>query len=193
MKRRRISVKSHPLIKEAREKMEKSVEAIHNELNHLRTGRPSAALLEDIKVDYYGTPTPVPQLSTISVSEGRTLVVKPWDKTLIGPIQKAIQASDLGINPSSDGTVVRLAFPSPTTEQRKQLAKKAKAIVEEGKIAVRNVRREIMKMIKEKKESGEFPEDDARNLENELQKVTDEYIKKLDGVYEEKEKEIMEF
>ncbi len=186
-------MKSHPLIKQAREKMEKSVESIRGELNHLRTGRPSAALLEDIKVDYYGTPTPVSQLSTITISEGRMLVVKPWDKNLISSIEKAIQASDLGINPSNDGTVIRLAFPSPTTEQRKQLAKKAKSIVEEGKIAVRNVRREIMKIIKEKKESGEFPEDDAKSLENELQKVTDEYVKKLDEVYADKEKEIMEF
>ncbi|WP_456399735.1 ribosome recycling factor [Mesoaciditoga sp.] len=186
-------MKSHPLVKKAREKMEKSVESIRTELNHLRTGRPSAALLEEIKVDYYGNPTPVSQLSTISVSEGRTLVVKPWDKSLIGSIEKAIQASDLGINPSNDGSVIRLAFPSPTTEQRKQLAKKAKSIVEDGKVAVRNVRREIMKEIKEKKESGEFPEDDAKSLENEVQKVTDEYVKKLDDIYEEKEKEIMEF
>ena len=186
-------MKSHPLIKQSREKMEKSVEAIRTELNHLRTGRPSAALLEGIKVDYYGTPTPVAQLSTISVSEGRMLVIKPWDKKLINSIEKTIQASDLGINPSNDGSVIRLAFPSPTTEQRKHLAKKAKSIVEEGKVAVRNVRREIMKTIKEKKESGEFPEDDAKSLENELQKVTDEYVKKLDGIYEEKEKEIMEF
>lgn len=186
-------MRTHPLISQAKEKMEKSIEAIKNELNHLRTGRPSAALLEEIKVDYYGTPTPVSQLSTVSVSESRTLVVKPWDRNMISVIEKAIQASDLGINPVNDGTVVRLVFPSPTTEQRKHLSKKAKSIVEEGKIAVRNVRREIMKVIKEKKENGEIPEDDAKSLETELQQVTNEHIEKLDEVYSEKEKEIMEF
>ncbi len=186
-------MKSHPLILQAKEKMGKSIEAIRSELNRLRTGRPSAALLEDIKLDYYGTSTPVSQLSTVSISEGRTLVVKPWDRNMIGAIERAIQASDLGINPVNDGSVIRLNFPSPTTEQRKNLAKKAKSMVEEGKIAVRNVRREIMKNIKEKKESGEIPEDDAKSLEDELQKVTNEYVKKLDEVYDEKEKEIMEF
>ncbi len=144
-------------------------------------------------MDYYGTPTPVSQLSTVSISEGRTLVIKPWDRAMMKTIEKAIQASDLGINPVNDGTVIRLAFPSPNTEQRKNLAKKAKSVIEEGKISVRNVRREIMKNIKEKKESGEIPEDDAKSLEDELQKVTNEYVKKLDDVYSEKEKEIMEF
>ncbi len=186
-------MRTHPLISQAKEKMEKSIEAIKNELNHLRTGRPSASLLEEIKADYYGTPTPISQLSTISVSESRTLVIKPWDRNMIGVIEKAIQASDLGINPVNDGTVVRLVFPSPTTEQRKHLSKRAKSMVEEGKVAVRNVRREIMKEIKEKKENGEIPEDDAKSLEDELQKVTNEYVEKLDGVYSEKEREIMEF
>ena len=186
-------MKSHPLISQAKEKMGKSIEAIRSELNHLRTGRPSAALLEDIKLDYYGTPTPISQLSTVSISEGRTLVVKPWDRNMLSTIERSIQASDLGINPVNDGSVIRLTFPSPTTEQRKNLAKKAKSTVEEGKIAVRNVRREIMKIIKEKKENGEIPEDDAKSLEDELQGVTNEYVKKLDEVYAEKEKEIMEF
>ena len=186
-------MKSHPLILQAKEKMGKSIEAIRSELNHLRTGRPSAALLEDIKLDYYGTPTPISQLSTVSISEGRTLMVKPWDRNMLSAIEKSIQASALGINPVNDGSVIRLAFPSPTTEQRKNLAKKAKSTVEEGKIAVRNVRREIMKSIKEKKENGEIPEDDAKLLEDELQGVTNEYVKKLDEVYAEKEKEIMEF
>ncbi len=186
-------MKSHPLILQAKEKMGKSIEAIRSELNHLRTGRPSAALLEDIKLDYYGTPTPVSQLSTVSISEGRTLVVKPWDHNMMSAIERAIQASDLGINPVNDGSVIRLAFPSPTTEQRKNLAKKARSTIEEGKIAVRNVRREIMKIIKEKKENGEIPEDDAKSLEDELQRVTNEYVKKLDEIYVEKEKEIMEF
>lgn len=186
-------MKTHPLISQAKEKMEKSIEAIKNELNHLRTGRPSAALLEEIKVDYYGTPTPISQLSTVSVSESRTLVVKPWDRKMISVIEKAIQASDLGINPVSDGNVVRLIFPSPTTEQRRHLGKKAKSIVEEGKVAVRNVRREIMKVIKERKENGEISEDEANSLEDKLQKVTNEYVERLDEVYSEKEKEIMEF
>ncbi len=186
-------MKTHPLIVQAMDKMEKSIVAIKNELNHLRTGRPSAALLEEIKLDYYGTQTPISQIATVSVAESRSLTIKPWDKNLLGTIEKAILASDLGITPVNDGTIVRLNFPSPTTDQRKHLAKKAKSMIEDGKVAVRNVRRDIMKIIKEEKDDGKIPEDDARTLEDELQKVTNEHVAKLDEIYSEKEKEIMEF
>ena len=183
----------HALIKEAEEKMKKTLKAIEDELKRMRTGRPSPAVLEEIKVDYYGTPTPINQLATVSVSEERTLLVKPWDKSIIKSIEKAILASDLGINPQSDGNVIRLVFPTPTTEQRQKWVKKAKEIVEEGKIAIRNIRREIRERIKKDKNDGKIPEDDAKRLEDELQKLTDEYIEKLDEVFKKKEEEIMEF
>ncbi len=183
----------HALIKEAEEKMKKTLKAIEDELKKMRTGRPSPAVLEEIKVDYYGTLTPINQLATVSVSEERTLLVKPWDKSIIKSIEKAILASDLGINPQSDGNVIRLVFPTPTTEQRQKWVKKAKEIVEEGKIAVRNIRREIREKIKKDKNDGKIPEDDAKRLEDELQKLTDEYIEKLEEVFKKKEEEIMEF
>jgi ribosome recycling factor len=135
----------------------------------------------------------VNQLATISVSEERTLVIKPWDKSVLSLIEKAINASDLGLNPINDGNVIRLVFPSPTTEQREKWVKKAKEIVEEGKIAIRNIRREILKKIKEDQKEGLIPEDDAKRLENEIQKLTDEFIEKLDEVFEIKKEEIMEF
>jgi ribosome recycling factor len=183
----------NPLINQAKEKMEKSIASIKTELTHIRTGRASPSLLDEIRMDYYGTPTPISQVASISVSEARTLTVKPWDRTLLSMIEKAILASNLGITPINDGTVIRLNFPSPTTEQRKNLVKKSKEIIENGKIAVRNIRREIMKVVKEEKESGKITEDDEKSLEEELQKITDEYVKKLDGIFAEKEKEIMEF
>ncbi len=181
------------LINQAKEKMEKSVTSIRTELTHIRTGRASPSLLEEIRMDYYGTPTPISQVASINVSEARTLVVKPWDRTLLSQIEKAILASNLGITPVNDGTVIRLNFPSPTTDQRKSLVKKSKEIIENGKVAVRNIRREIMKVVKEEKEDGKITEDDEKSLEEELQKITDEYVKKLDEIFAEKEKEIMEF
>ncbi len=182
-----------PIIKETEDRMKKTLNAIDDELKKMRTGRPSPVLLEEIKVDYYGTPTPINQLATVSVAEERTLLIKPWDKSIIKAIEKAIMASDLGLNPQSDGNIIRLVFPTPTTEQREKWVKKAKEIVEEGKIAIRNIRRDSMKKIKEKKNEGEIPEDDAKRLEEEIQKTTDKYIKELDELFKKKEKEIMEF
>ena len=160
---------------------------------HIRTGRASAALLDEVKFDYYGTLTPISQVASISVSEARTLTIKPWDRTLLPMIEKAILASNLGITPINDGTIIRLNFPSPTTEQRKNLVKKSKEIVENGKIAVRNIRRDVIKTLKEEKDDGKISEDDEKSLEESLQKLTDEYVKKLDVIFSEKEKEIMEF
>jgi|UniRef100_A0A7V3RDP8 ribosome recycling factor len=186
-------MKIHPLIAQAKEKMEKSISVVKNELGHIRTGRASASLLDDVKMDYYGTPTPISQVASITVSEARTLTVKPWDRTLLPHIEKAILASNLGLTPVNDGTIVRLNFPSPTTEQRKNLVKKVKEIVEEGKIAVRNVRRDIIKLVKEEKDASTITEDEEKILEEELQKLTDEYVRKLDLIFSEKEKETMEF
>ncbi len=192
-RRREGSKVKHPIVKETEERMKKTIHAIEDELKKMRTGRPSPAVLEDIKVDYYGTPTPINQLATISVAEERTLLIKPWDKSVIKSIEKAIMASDLGLNPMSDGNVIRLVFPTPTTEQRQKWVKKAKEIVENGKIAIRNIRRDQMKKIKEMKNDGKLPEDDAKRLEDEVQKLTDKYIEELDEIFERKEKEIMEF
>ncbi|SHH15762.1 ribosome recycling factor [Thermosipho atlanticus] len=180
-------------IKETEEKMKKSIEAISDELRKLRTGRPSPALLEEIKVDYYGVPTPINQVATVSVSEERALIIKPWERNLLGAIEKAIQASDLGLNPMNDGNVIRLIFPTPTTEQREKWVKKAKEIVEHGKIAVRNIRRDILKELKEMKKNGEISEDDEKRYEKEVQNLTDKYIEELNKLFEKKEKEIMEF
>ncbi|OOC42035.1 ribosome recycling factor [Thermosipho sp. 1074] len=182
-----------PIIKETEEKMKKSVNSIDEELKKLRTGRPSPALLEEIKVDYYGVPTPINQVATVNVTEERSLIIKPWEKNLLGAIEKAIQSSDLGLNPMNDGNVVRLVFPTPTTEQRQKWVKKAKDIVEHGKIAIRNIRRDSIKVLKEMKKDGEISEDDERRLEKEIQNLTDKYVEELDKLFEKKEKEIMEF
>ncbi|WP_126992330.1 ribosome recycling factor [Thermosipho globiformans] len=182
-----------PILKEAELRMKKSVEAIDEELKKLRTGRPSPALLEEIKVDYYGVPTPINQVATINVTEERSLIIKPWEKNLLSAIEKAIQASDLGLNPTNDGNVVRLVFPSPTTEQRQKWVKKTKDIVEHGKIAIRNIRRDVIKELKEMTKNGEISEDDEKRLEKEVQNLTDKYIEELDKLFEKKEKEIMEF
>jgi len=186
-------MKEHPLIREAGERMKKSVGKIEEELRHLRTGRASPAILENIKIDYYGTPTPINQLASITSSGERTLVIKPWDKTMLKSIEKAILASDLGLTPFNDGNVIRINFPTPTTEQREKWVKRAKEIVEEGKIAVRNIRRDVMKKIKDAQKNGDIPEDDAKRLENELQKKTDEIIEELEDLFEAKKEEIMEF
>ncbi|MBO8160363.1 MAG: ribosome recycling factor [Thermosipho sp. (in: Bacteria)] len=180
-------------IKETEAKMKKTIEAIDEELKKLRTGRPSPAVLEEIKVDYYGVPTPINQVATVSVTEDRALIIKPWERNLLGAIEKAIQASDLGLNPMNDGNVIRLIFPTPTTEQREKWVKKSKEIVEHGKIAIRNIRRDILKELKEMKKNGEISEDDEKRHEKEIQNLTDKYIEELDNLFERKEKEIMEF
>lgn len=179
-------------IKTAEEKMKKSVEKIAEELKHLRTGRANPAVLEEIKIDYYGVPTPVLQVAQVTTEE-RQLIVKPWERNLLNAIEKAILASDLGLTPANDGNVIRINFPSPTTEQRQKWVKKAKEIVEEGKIAVRNIRRDIIKEAKDKKKDGEISEDDEKKLEKEIQNLTDKHIAELDKLFEKKEKEIMEF
>ncbi len=180
-----------PYEKVAKEKMQKAVSKIDEDLKHIRTGRPSPAILDSVTIEYYGSPAPIAQTSTISV-ENRMLVIRPWEKQLLKQIEKAVLASDLGLTPINDGNAVRLNFPPPTGDQKKKLAKVAKDLVEQGKIAIRNVRRDVIKDIKEDQKNGDLPEDEAKHLEAEIQKITDEQINAMDDLFIDKEKEIME-
>jgi ribosome recycling factor len=173
--------------------MKKSVEKIAEEYSHLRTGRPSPALLETVKVDYYGVPTPVNQMATISVTEERTLLIKPWDKTALGNIEKAILKSNLDITPLNDGNVIKLNFPIPTTEQREKWVKISKEISENGKIAIRNIRRDIIKEARELERDKQITEDDLAKFQEDIQDLTDRYVEEMDTLFTRKEKEIMEF
>lgn len=176
----------------AREKMEKSVSSLKYEYNSIRAGRANAAVLDKISVDYYGCPTPINQMAAISVPEARILAIQPWDASTVSLIEKAILASDIGINPSNDGRVIRLVFPALTEERRKQLSKEVAQLAEEAKVGVRNIRRDCIDKIKAMKKNSEITEDDQKYGEEEIQKITDEFVKKLDEVAAAKTKEIME-
>lgn len=176
----------------ANEKMEKSLNALHNEFASMRAGRASVSLLDKISVDYYGVPTPIQQMAAVSVSEGRILCIQPWDVSTISAIERAIQASDLGVNPQDDGKIIRLTFPPLTEEKRRQLAKDASKFGEETKVAVRSVRRDCIDKLKKMKKDSEITEDDLRNGEEKMQKITDSFIKKVDEMVAAKEKDIME-
>jgi ribosome recycling factor len=178
-------------IQAAGEKMEKTVAIIVKDLSTLRAGRANPQILDKIAVDYYGTPTPLNQVGNISSPEPRMLVIAPWEPKMIGPIEKAIQKSDLGINPSNDGKVVRLMVPELTEERRRDLCKQVKKMVEDGKIAVRNTRRDTMEHIKKMKKNSEITEDDLKDAEEEMNKSTEAHIKDLDKIGTDKEKEIM--
>jgi ribosome recycling factor len=180
------------LLEDARERMAKSVEATGNELGSVRTGRATPALLDRIQVDYYGAATPLRQLATISAPEARLLTIQPFDASSIKAIEKAINSSDLGLNPSNDGKIVRLTIPEFNEERRRELVKVARHIVEEGRIAIRNVRRDVMHDLRELKEGGETGTDDERRAEGLLQKLTDERIGELDAMLKGKEAEILE-
>ena len=175
----------------ANEKMEKSLTALHNEFATMRAGRASASLLDKVSVDYYGVPTPVQQMAAVSVSEGRILVIQPWDVSTISTIEKAIQASDLGVNPQDDGKVIRLIFLPLTEEKRKVLAKDVSKYGEEAKVAVRSIRRDCIDKLKKMKKDSEITEDDLHNGEEKMQKITDKFIKRIDEMVEEKEQDIM--
>lgn len=175
----------------ANEKMEKSLTALHNEFATMRAGRASVSLLDKVTVDYYGSPTPVQQMAAVSVSEGRILVIQPWDVSTISSIEKAIQASDLGVNPQDDGKVIRLIFPPLTEEKRKTLAKDVSKYGEEAKVAVRSVRRDCIDKLKKLKKDSEITEDDLHNGEEKMQKITDKFIKRIDEMVAEKESDIM--
>ena len=176
----------------AKEKMTKSISALNSEYNSIRAGRANPAVLDPIRVDYWGVPTPVNQMAAVSVAEARILVIQPWDKSALKLIEKAIQASDIGINPQNDGTVIRLAFPPLTEERRKTLVKDVKATAENAKVAIRNIRRDAIEKLKAMKKNSEITEDDLKFGEGEVQKITDDFIKQVDSVASAKEAEIME-
>lgn len=179
------------IMQKGEEKMQKAVASTQKEFANLRTGRANPMILDSINAEYYGAPTPIRQLANVSVQEGQSLIITPFDKTCIGNIEKAILKSDLGITPGNDGTCIRLVFPQPTEEKRKEMAKEAKKIGEETKVAVRNVRREMTDSLKKAEKIENLPEDEVKSQQEEIQKLTDKYIKKIDEVVSEKEKEIM--
>ncbi|MBE6021090.1 MAG: ribosome recycling factor [Firmicutes bacterium] len=174
------------------EKIEKSIKFLKDDLNTLRAGRANPAILDRVMVEYYGTPTPLKNLSNISVPEPRLLLITPFDPKSIGDIEKAINIANIGINPSNDGKVIRLAIPQVTEERRKELTKTAKKMGEEAKVAVRNLRRDINDELKKMEKASEITEDDLKGALDEAQKIVDESIKKIDGIIADKEKEIME-
>lgn len=174
------------------ERMKKTIGALHDEFNAIRTGRASPALLDKIRVDYYGQKTPLSQVATISVPEARLIVIQPWDRSLFNEIEKAILKSDLGLNPSNDGKVLRIAIPPLTEQRRKELVKTARNVAEQSRIAVRNIRRDGLEELKKQQSAGGVPEDLLKKEETELQKLTDDYIAQIGKILEAKEKEIME-
>ena len=178
-------------IKKAEEKMNKSVDRLQNEFAAIRAGRANPAVLDKAMVDYYGVPTPINQMAAVSVSESRILLIQPWDVSTLKAIEKAIITSDIGITPTNDGKVIRLVFPQPTEEKRKELCKEIKKYGEETKVAVRSIRRDAIEDIKKMKKDGEITEDDQKDLENEAQKLTDKFCKSIDSLVAEKEKEVM--
>lgn len=178
-------------IKVYEEKMNKSYDALQNEYSSIRAGRANPHVLDKLRVDYYGSPTPLQQVGNISVPEPRTLLIQPWDKSLIKPIEKAILTSDLGINPNNDGSAIRLIFPELTEERRKELAKDVKKKGENAKVAIRNIRRDANETIKKMEKAGEISEDDQELAEDKIQKLTDKMIAKIDKAVEAKTQEIM--
>lgn len=179
-------------MKTAEEKMEKAVQALTRELATVRAGRANPSLLDRVTVDYYGVQTPLNQLASITVPEARQLVVQPFDKSVIGDIEKAIQKADLGLSPANDGNIIRLNLPQLTEERRKDLVKIVKKFAEEGKVAVRNIRRDANDDLKKEEKEGIITEDELRRNTDEIQKITDKYIAKIDEVANNKEKDIME-
>lgn len=177
---------------EAKDKMKKAQEALQRQLGQIRAGRANASLLDRIVVDYYGVPTPVNQMASITIPEARVLMVTPFDKNMINDVEKAILASDIGLNPANDGNVIRLVIPQLTEERRKELAKEVKKESEGAKIAVRNIRRDAMDDYKKQQKNGDLTEDDLRNMEKDIQTLTDENIKAIDSIVSEKEKELLE-
>jgi ribosome recycling factor len=187
-----MSEMSDELLVDGRERMAKSVEATRNEFGSVRTGRATPALLDRINVDYYGATTSLKQLGTVSAPEARMLTVQPYDRSSIKAIERAIQESDVGLTPSNDGNVIRMVIPELTEERRRQLVKVVRNIAEEGRVAIRNIRRDVMHDLRELKEAGEIGSDDEHRAEVELQKATDARIKELDELLARKEDEILE-
>jgi ribosome recycling factor len=179
-------------LRDATSRMDKSVEATHEHFNSVRTGRASAALLDRISIDYYGTATPLKNLATINAPEPRMLTIQPFDPSQIKAIEKAVQESDLGLTPSNDGKLIRLPIPQLTEERRKELVKLVRSMAEEGRVAVRNVRRDVMRHLEDLAKNGDVGDDEERAAEGKVQKVTDEHVHKIDDLLKRKEAEIME-
>ena len=177
---------------QAEAKMTKSLGALQDDFNTVRTGRASASLFDKIRINYYGQKTPISQVATISIPEARLVVIQPWDKSLLGEIEKAIQMSELSVNPNNDGKVIRISIPPLTEERRKEYVKVAKNMAEESRVAIRNIRREANDDLKKQQKSGDISEDDEKRLTDEVQKLTDAYIEKINALLETKEKEILE-
>lgn len=183
---------SKQVIDQTRERMSKAIQALSRELSTIRAGRASSSLLDKIMVDYYGAPTPINQIAGVATPEARLLTIQPYDKTALGDIEKAIQKSDLGITPTNDGTIIRIAIPALTEERRKDLVKLVKKEAEEAKVGIRNIRRDSNEELKKLEKKNEITEDDLRGFTEDVQKLTDDYIVKIDQVAKDKEKEILE-
>jgi len=180
------------IISRTKDTMGKSLEYSKQQLAKVRTGRASSSLIDNVKADYYGSPTPISQMANISVPDARTIIVQPWDRGTIGTIEKAIQAAALGFNPQSDGTVIRIPVPPLTEERRKEFVKMCKKYAEDGKIAIRNIRRDEIEVVRKAEKDKKVTEDEKKHCEEEIQKLTDEFIKKVDVMLVQKEKELME-
>jgi len=181
------------IMEEAKDAMNKSISALKNEFKRVRTGRAAVSLLDGIRVDYYGTLTPLSQIASLAAPESRLLTIQPWDASVIKEIEKAILKSDLGLTPVNDGKIIRISIPPLTEDRRKSLVKIIHKMSEEHKVAVRNIRRDSNEQLKNLKKDGEISEDESFRAQDKIQKITDDYIKVIDGVYAEKEKEILEF
>jgi ribosome recycling factor len=180
------------ILKDSDQRMNKAVEAVRTELTKIRTGKATTALLDAVKVDYYGTPTPLQQVGNVSVHDAHLLMITPWDKSAIGSIEKAILTANLGLNPNNDGTVIRVPIPPLNEERRRELVKLVKKFGEEGKIAIRNIRRDVNDQLKKAEKAEHLSEDDRKRGEADVQKATDKHIKDIDNLLAVKEKEIME-
>lgn len=173
-------------------RMEKTVASLKDSFNSIRTGRASASIFDKVRVNYYGTPTPINQMATISIPEARSVIITPFDKTSIGEIEKAIQASDLGLNPSNDGKVIRIQIPALTADRRKELVKQAKTVAENSRTSIRNIRRDGNDDLKKQQKDGLITEDDLKTETDKLQKLTDKFIEEINKIYDSKEKDILQ-
>lgn len=180
------------VLKSNEERMVKAVEHLNSEFTAIRAGRANPAVLDKIRVDYYGTPTAINQLAAVSVSEARTLVIQPWDVSVVRSIEKAIQTSDIGINPQSDGKIIRMIFPPLTEDRRKEIVKEVSKMGEDAKVAIRSIRRDIMDKFKQMKKNGELTEDEVKQAEKKAQDITDKYIKQIENDTDAKQKQVME-
>ncbi len=180
------------ILAETKGAMQKAIEAFQHEIATVRTGRANTALLDAIRVEYYGSQVPINQVANVGIPEPRLITIQPWDKTVIPAVEKALLASNLGLVPSNDGTIIRLSIPQLTEERREELVRVVRQVAEEGRVSVRNARRDANDLLKEAQKDGEVPEDDAKRGQDQVQKLTDEFVDKVDELLQEKEKEIME-